>query len=646
MLAITKCRMQRGTEQDPGDYTGRRARIFCIIRSAILALAFVLCGCTPPGPRALLKGQRLIGRGKYEQAVPVLQEATRLLPKTAQAYNHLGLALHGSKQFAPALAAYKKALALDHKLAAAHYNLGCLYLEQNDPASATEELTSYTLLQSSSVDGWIKLGNAQLRAHRVDAAEKAFKSALTLQPHHSEVLNGLGIIQLQRKRPQDALNYFNLALGQNTNYGPALLNAAVVNQQNLNNSLALEKYRQYLAVQPRPANWEAVSALASRLDLELNPRPVHVAQVTSAPPPAIKSNFVPALTNLAARPASNRPPSNIAALNPRTNLPAASAVPAKGLGQTNQGQTNPFVIAARPPPVETPKLPPVVNKPTEIEVTQVPDELVVKPPQEIAVVRPPALPLANEGERTIANPTNPAPLLVNPDSKPDKRGLFSRLNPFGGKPKPAGVRDGAPGSSESSVTGSVLLVAATPTNLVLTTPAAAPPSFPRYTYLSPPKPVAGDRRTAERFFAEGIKAQQAGRPALALAAYQKATQTDPAYFEAYYNEGLAAYGIANWKESLMDYEYALAVKPGSVDARYNFALALQQANYPRDAGDELLEILNENPGEVRAHLLLANLYARQLNQPKLARQHYLKVLETEPRHPKAPEIRYWLAANP
>jgi len=96
----------------------------------------------------------------------------------------------------------------------------------------------------------------------------------------------------------------------------------------------------------------------------------------------------------------------------------------------------------------------------------------------------------------------------------------------------------------------------------------------------------------------------------------------------------------------MDYEYALAVKPGSVDARYNFALALQQANYPRDAGDELLEILNENPGEVRAHLLLANLYARQLNQPKLARQHYLKVLETEPRHPKAPEIRYWLAANP
>jgi tetratricopeptide (TPR) repeat protein len=170
--------------------------------------------------------------------------------------------------------------------------------------------------------------------------------------------------------------------------------------------------------------------------------------------------------------------------------------------------------------------------------------------------------------------------------------------------------------------------------------------FARYTYLSPAKPLPGDHKSAERFFGEGIKAQQAGKPAQALASYQKAIQTDPAYFEAYYNQGLAAYGLGNWKDSLLDYEYALALKPNSTDARYNFALALQQSNYPLDAADELLEILNENPSDIRSHLLLANLYARQLNQPRLARQHYLKVLETDPRHPKAPEIRYWLAANP
>src|SRR5438105_2906586 len=63
----------------------------------------IFCGCTPPGPRALLKGERLIREGKYDKAIESLQEATRLLPRNAQTYNHLGLALHGNKQFGPAL---------------------------------------------------------------------------------------------------------------------------------------------------------------------------------------------------------------------------------------------------------------------------------------------------------------------------------------------------------------------------------------------------------------------------------------------------------------------------------------------------------------------------------------------------------------
>src|SRR5437764_5664055 len=32
-------------------------------------LAFAITGCRPPGPRALLDGQRLIDQGKYPQAV-------------------------------------------------------------------------------------------------------------------------------------------------------------------------------------------------------------------------------------------------------------------------------------------------------------------------------------------------------------------------------------------------------------------------------------------------------------------------------------------------------------------------------------------------------------------------------------------------
>ena len=43
---------------------------------------------------------------------------------------------------------------------------------------------------------------------------------------------------------------------------------------------------------------------------------------------------------------------------------------------------------------------------------------------------------------------------------------------------------------------------------------------------------------------------------------------------------------------------------------------------------------------------MANLYAEQLKQPQLAREHYSKVLELDPNHPKAERIRLWLVSNP
>ena len=75
-------------------------------------------------------------------------------------------------------------------------------------------------------------------------------------------------------------------------------------------------------------------------------------------------------------------------------------------------------------------------------------------------------------------------------------------------------------------------------------------------------------------------------------------------------------------------------------------MAAMGAGYPLDAAQELEKLLAAHPSEARAHLSLANLYAQQLDQPTLARPHYLKFLASAPRHPQATAVRYWLAANP
>ena len=94
----------------------------------------------------------------------------------------------------------------------------------------------------------------QLRAREPSAAEKSFNEALRLSPQNPEALNGLGLARLQRGRAAEAAQCFDSALKQQPDYRPALLNLAIVSHQYLKDrQLALEKYREYLALKPTPA---------------------------------------------------------------------------------------------------------------------------------------------------------------------------------------------------------------------------------------------------------------------------------------------------------------------------------------------------------------------------------------------------------
>lgn len=554
-----------------------------IQKSAPLLAVLILAGCSDPGSRALLKGEKLMQQGRYAQAAAQLETATRLLPRSAQAWNHFGLALHYQRQFPQAQQAYRQALAIDHNLASARFNLGLLFFEHNDFMAASDQLTSYTLLHPRSLEGWLKLGSAQLQTRRYDAAERSFRAALEINPGSCEALNGLGNVQFYRRRTQDALNYFNRALTINSNYAPAVLNAAIVAHQSLNNrQQALQGYRNYLAINQNPPNGDAVAAAASQLERELAPPPAVVAVKTNPPPPAPRPAPPPAATSaspiLVQRPAAvptvaSKPVSTQLAALPNRNTQA--------------------------PPRTAPTQP-------EIEVTRLPDDLVIRPVQDIGPHKAPSNLLEQAG--TGATPVPPA----DGGQRADKRGLLARLNPFNGAEKVT-ARGGG---------------------------------FPRYTYLSPPKPTAGNRKEAEKHFAAAVTAQRGGQLKTAVAGYKKAVEADPAYFEAHYNRGLAAYQLGNWQESLRSYEYALALRPDSLDARYNFALALKAANHADESAQQLNQILRSHPDESRAHFTLGSLYAYKYNRPDLARQHFTKVLQSDPQYAQASEIRFWLARNP
>jgi tetratricopeptide (TPR) repeat protein len=603
---------------------------------ALVSMA-ALTSCGPPGPRALLKGEQLIHEGKYAQAIPKLEQATQQLPKNAQAWNHLGLAYHGNNQPLLAIRAYRQALVLDNKLAAARYNLGCLYLDQNELPNAIEQLTSYTYVQPNTPDGWVKLGTAQLRSSRLDLAERHFRTALDLQANNLEALNGLGLLQYQKRRYLESFRTFQSALAVNPKYPAALLNAAIAAQAiPANRPLALQFYHQYLALKPPPEDFDKIAPIAAQLDAELNP-PKPAPVVVANP---VKTNTVAvAQTNTTTRPVVVAT-SQTNALTARTNQVALAP----------RNPTNTVVVV--PSSSNTVTVAHVPTNPAPIEVSRVDEGLVIKPAQELSAGPEPETKVSPPPSQPATMRVVPAPAVqdlstnssvaLEQTPKPQKKGFFSRI--FSGKAKTPSI----PASPTVTPVPSSPEVYAANGNTPAPVPVVPPTPLVtrRYTYLSPSRPAAGNRAAAERFFADGARAQSAGILSQAIANYKRAVATDPAYFDAYFNLSLAAYEAGNWNDALSASENALAINPESQPARYSLALALRQAKYPQDAAEQLELILQRKSDDTRAHLTLANLYADQLHQPQLAREHYQKVLQLEPSHPKAASIRSWLASNP
>jgi tetratricopeptide (TPR) repeat protein len=158
--------------------------------------------------------------------------------------------------------------------------------------------------------------------------------------------------------------------------------------------------------------------------------------------------------------------------------------------------------------------------------------------------------------------------------------------------------------------------------------------------------LPSNRAQTERLFAEGRRAQQAHRLTDAINSYHSATQQDPTYFEAFYNLASAYAEAGNLPAAIAAYESALAIRADSLEARYNLALLLKQNNDFTTSVSEFEKLLEKYPNDTRSHLALGNLYAQQLHDPAKARQHYLKVLETDPHNPQASTIRFWLTSNP
>lgn len=144
----------------------------------------------------------------------------------------------------------RQALAIDSKLATAHFNLGIALRSQNRFAEACQSFKRATELLAAYSEAMDALAQAYISLYDWPAAEQALKDIISIWPRKAEMHSNLGTVYQAMGRNQDAIVFYEAALKINSRLGVTLnsLGSAYLGQGNFEQ--AERCYRQCLAATP------------------------------------------------------------------------------------------------------------------------------------------------------------------------------------------------------------------------------------------------------------------------------------------------------------------------------------------------------------------------------------------------------------
>jgi len=151
------------------------------------------------------------------EAIPYFQRATKLDPKMAQAWYHLGVAEWLGKQADPAASALQKAVTLDPGNWDYRFRLGTVYNETGRYAEAVRELVVAARIMGTNAKVQQTLAIAYERQHLFKPARDAYQKAVQLDPKNTAVRNGLGNALVRSGDPAAGLREFRRILESDPN---------------------------------------------------------------------------------------------------------------------------------------------------------------------------------------------------------------------------------------------------------------------------------------------------------------------------------------------------------------------------------------------------------------------------------------------
>ena len=174
---------------------------------AMLALA-LLTACGDSGKKAqehLAAGQKLLEQGKYDAALPELQQAVEQDRDSIDARVALGRAYRGLKRYDDALDTFRAAKKIDRYVVAPHIASALTRIETGQIEMAIDELNHVIELEPKNLQAKILLGRVSMMPYRqpdgtvgvskasLERAEMNLESAVQSAPDNAEAQRELAL---------------------------------------------------------------------------------------------------------------------------------------------------------------------------------------------------------------------------------------------------------------------------------------------------------------------------------------------------------------------------------------------------------------------------------------------------------------------
>ncbi len=171
----------------------------------------------------LNQGASLLAAGKTDEAIRAFQKALKLDSKIVAAHFNLGLSYQQKGDYSKAIKQFEQTVYLNPSDFEAFNNLGHLYMTQNlDRALACFQKA--TRLNPHLSEGFYNLGVAYMAKGQYREAIKSYRTSLAIYPRNSIVLNNLGVTVEKIGKPKEAMKYYKKALKINPQNAQALAN--------------------------------------------------------------------------------------------------------------------------------------------------------------------------------------------------------------------------------------------------------------------------------------------------------------------------------------------------------------------------------------------------------------------------------------